>query len=368
MAMCQYDTKTSGWRRIWTPNAPLARRNAAADVTSTGEIMFWGGNSDTLTGSSEFAWQNTVVAWDPLNTWIGPSANYSGPLRSNATITQIRDTNGQLVIIGGTAVPDPSVDDEVTNVPLANMSDIILYDPRTGRWANVVATGNIPTKRKHHTTILHPDGHTLIVFGGEGWNDTSLYLLNDVALLDTRNWVWSTPAITGTALYRSNHTSILIDQKMWVLAGTNTTAKAVDIQILDLGTWSWTFNAQGNRPPLYAVGGPGGLAGIVIGSVIFLAALIAGIILWYRRRKRDNDSVETFENQSFHSRWLKSSPQPLPSESTASSSWPMPRTSYGFSSVTSPQPSPISPYMSTPSQHHYVFNDGAPHYDYSTSW
>ncbi|GAN02210.1 hypothetical protein MAM1_0018c01651 [Mucor ambiguus] len=305
MTICQYNTKSSSWKQIISPvNAPLARRNAAYEFTHTNLTFIFGGSSEAITGLSASSsyypnyWHQDVPIYDSKGEqWLNTGLTYaSGPTRANATITQISDTNGQLVVIGGSLINNSSNIDMVTNFPLANMTDIVVLDPRTSRWSNIGAGGSvIPTARKHHTTTLHPDGHTLIVIGGEFFNDSGAYLLNDVWTLDTRDmnsYTWSQPPVQGVGLYRSNHTSILIGDQIWVIAGTNASAKAVDIQLLNVTDWTWSYQAVSSyiSPPssdkYQSIGGTKGLIGIIVGVVGALLLALLCISIWWCRRKR----------------------------------------------------------------------------------
>ncbi|KAL0087288.1 hypothetical protein J3Q64DRAFT_1475153 [Phycomyces blakesleeanus] len=251
MIVCQYNTKTSNWKQISIPNAPLGRRNYGYEyIRSNGQTLFWGGDSDPITGLNETAnyiWHKEVSMTSRLSAWVNPNLPYTGLGRTNATLTQFLDTNSRIAIIGGAVIDDESKVDSVTNFPMANMSDIILYDARTQNWDTAVATGQVPVGRKHHTATLLPDGNRILLYGGELFNDSGYFVLNDVAILDTTTWIWSIPNCTGTGLTRSNHTSIVIGNQLWVIAGSNGPTKAVDIQILDLDTYTWTFDAKGNR-------------------------------------------------------------------------------------------------------------------------
>lgn len=141
---------------------------------------------------------------------------------------------------------------------------------------------------------MHPNGHTLIVIGGEYFNDSGAYLLNDVWTLETtdmNSYTWSQPPVQGVGLYRSNHTSILIGDQIWVIAGTNASAKAVDIQLLNVTDWTWSYESVSTYIPpptdqYQSIGGVKGLVGIVVGVVgaALLASLCIGI--WWCRRKR----------------------------------------------------------------------------------
>ncbi|KAG0167011.1 Kelch domain-containing protein 2 [Apophysomyces sp. BC1015] len=254
-----------------------------------------------MTGpNTNYTWHTDVAFWDPLNGWLPSVSPYSGPARANATLTQLRDTNGQLAILGGTVINNNSAVDMVTNFPLANMTDVVLYDPRTQLWEDAVATGQVPPPRKHHTATLHPDGKTIIVFGGEAYNTTSRFCLNDVALLDTDSWVWRIPNTTGTALYRSNHTAIVINNQLWLIAGSNTTNKAVDIQILDLNTWKFTYNYQGASTPFASLGGVKGLVGIIIGLVVAVLLAAGALWWWFRRKNNERRRSEDVDDAVWH--------------------------------------------------------------------
>ncbi|KAI8059915.1 uncharacterized protein B0P05DRAFT_574791 [Gilbertella persicaria] len=315
MTLCQYNTETNTWKRILNSgNVPPARRNAAFEFTSSNLTFVFGifiicrdsllmtsigGSSEPMTGLTassayypNFWHQDTFMYNSATGVWInGPT--YNGPPRANATITQISDTNGQLVIVGGALIDNTSAVDMVTNYPLANMSDIIVLDPRTSIWTNIKTNGSdIPIARKHHTTTLHPDGHTLVVIGGEYFNDAGAYLLNDVWTLDTRNmnnFTWTKPTVQGQGLYRSNHTSLLIGDQIWVIAGTNASSKAVDIQLLNVTDWTWSYSAVSRYvppEPFASVGSVKGLIGIVIGSFVGACLLVAGLTFWWCRRHR----------------------------------------------------------------------------------
>ncbi|MBM6383968.1 MAG: hypothetical protein JSY10_08225 [Paenibacillus sp.] len=158
----------------------------------------------------------------------------------------------------------------------------------------MIAAGESPPPRKHHTTTLHPDGHTLIVIGGEFFNSSGAYLLNDVWTLDTSNrdaYTWKQIQVSGDAgYYRSNHTSLLIDDQIWVIAGTNVSKGAVDIQLLNVTSWTWTSNYVSNTAsqqiPYASLGGVKGLAGVVVGTVGGFILIVSCLACWWCRRKR----------------------------------------------------------------------------------
>jgi hypothetical protein len=75
-----------------------------------------------------------------------------------------------------------------------------------------------------------------------------------------------------------------------VIAGTNLTNKAVDIQLLNVTNWTWSYNAVSNYvppPELYAnIGGIKGLIGIIVGVVGGLLLFASCAAIWWCRRRR----------------------------------------------------------------------------------
>lgn len=121
-------------------------------------------------------------------------------------------------------------------------------------------------------------------------------MLNDVWTLDTSrqdSFVWNKIDVGGdTGYFRSNHTSLLIDDQIWVIAGTNASNNAVDIQLLNVTSWTWTSNYNSKlsqeSPPYAGIGGVKGLIGIVVGTICGALALIACLLFWWCRRKHIN--------------------------------------------------------------------------------
>jgi hypothetical protein len=42
MSACQFNTSTQSWSELVKPNAPVGRRNAAFETTTTGQTIIWG--------------------------------------------------------------------------------------------------------------------------------------------------------------------------------------------------------------------------------------------------------------------------------------------------------------------------------------
>src|SRR4051794_26500434 len=165
------------------------------------------------------------------------------------------------------------------------MNEIIIFNPHNGHWTTMDTGSLIPPPRKHHTAVVAPDGHTIIVYGGE-INAVGGPVLNDIWTLDSITWTWSKPSISGpvNAFARSNHTAIVVGNQMIVIAGSNATSRPVEMQVLDLSNWAWVQTVKGQGAGLAVIGGLGGVIGTVAGGLV-LIILCVGIWWWCIRRK-----------------------------------------------------------------------------------
>ncbi|RUS32688.1 hypothetical protein BC938DRAFT_474591 [Jimgerdemannia flammicorona] len=161
---------------------------------------------------------------------------------------------------------------------------MLAFSTNAGTWTANNATGNTPVARRMHTAVLvhglnnllhctraASDGFSIIICcGGTQSDDVNL---NDVAVLDTRTWLWMQPATNGS--YDNNG------------KGLN------DVAILDTRTtqhyqWASSFFPNSSPPSssteniggssgtggIDAIGGIGGIVGIVIGVLILVAILV----------------------------------------------------------------------------------------------
>ncbi|RUP51516.1 hypothetical protein BC936DRAFT_147745, partial [Jimgerdemannia flammicorona] len=63
-------------------------------------------------------------------------------------------------------------------------------------WKQINATGVIPAQRYFHTAVLGSDDISIIICCGSNKNGA---IFNDVAVLDTQTWIWTTPEVIGNA-------------------------------------------------------------------------------------------------------------------------------------------------------------------------
>jgi hypothetical protein len=80
-----------------------------------------------------------------------------------------------------------------------------------------------------------------------------------------------------------------------MIAGTNSTSKAVDIQLLNMTDWSWTYQHVSNvteaSDPYPSIGGTKGLIGIILGITLPLLLLAACLTGWCIRKRKRNQEI-----------------------------------------------------------------------------
>ena len=112
------------------------------------------------------------------------------------------------------------------------LSSVECYDIDRDRW-NIVAS--LPVKLCHHCSIVHDD--SILVLGGLLPNNevTNLFLEYNIML---NTWSSRTPAMQ---IPRAEFGMALLDNKLYVIGGTNGNVKLSTVEILPLETTRWQF-------------------------------------------------------------------------------------------------------------------------------
>jgi hypothetical protein len=184
-------------------------------------------------------------------TWERLSPGYEAPLgrwRHSATLVR----NAEIVVFGG----HYSLDER--------LADTWILDCISRRWRRVVDCGNPPSARAAHSSVLHAD--QIYVFGGYGGVGKSRRHFNDVYALNSSTWAWRPVHTSGTpppirylhyyrlrsfsvltaykcSPSRSSHAAHVINGKMFIFGGSNSSESLKDVWCLDLGGRpcpSWT--------------------------------------------------------------------------------------------------------------------------------
>ncbi|RUP45191.1 hypothetical protein BC936DRAFT_148504 [Jimgerdemannia flammicorona] len=198
---------------------------------------------------------------------------------------------------------------------------MLAFSTNAGTWTANNATGNTPVARRMHTAVLvhglnnllhctraASDGFSIIICcGGTQSDDVNL---NDVAVLDTRTWLWMQPATNGSVpTGRFAPSSVMVNGQMLIFFGYDNNGKGLnDVAILDTRStqhyqWASSFFPNSSPPSssteniggssgtggIDAIGGIGGIVGIVIGVLILVAILVFLLVRKPWRARSDSE-------------------------------------------------------------------------------
>ncbi|KAF0687660.1 Aste57867_20644 [Aphanomyces stellatus] len=123
-----------------------------------------------------------------------------------------------------------------------------------GQWT-AMGNNGMNLTRFFHSTVLHPDGTSLIVFGGRSTTMIGAEV-NDVTIhqyiFDTKKWV-DIPGSGQKPPCLSGHSAVVYERRMYVFGGTplhdNHQSKGAFYQ-LNIDTWVWKRVKASNEPAL----------------------------------------------------------------------------------------------------------------------
>ena len=168
------------------------------------------------------------AAWvDGRASWREISANGTWP-QSRHSHSAILDADGRMVLFGGNAF-DPT-------------NDLFTFDVSRAEWTRrKPAVGAAPSKRYGHSTALLRDGR-ILVFGG--FNGT---FLNDVHLLTLgetdADSQWELLSTSGDPSGRDGHSTVIAPDGLTLLlfGGYDGEQQLSDVHALDIRTGVWTL-------------------------------------------------------------------------------------------------------------------------------
>ncbi|KAI9340364.1 hypothetical protein BD770DRAFT_372607 [Pilaira anomala] len=147
-------------------------------------------------------------------------------------------SNGQLVLIGG-----------VTNITVVNgtgdsytiakpVTYISIFDTLSNTWEDISASDSlIPNPRRAHVSEVTSDD-TIIVFGGRDQDEYS----DEIYILNTKNWTWSVPRVTGVLPSKRAFASSGILNDRYLTVGFGSVKNEIyynDINVFDISTNQW---------------------------------------------------------------------------------------------------------------------------------
>jgi len=118
-------------------------------------------------------------------------------------------------------------------------NDMYVYDCTNNSMREIQTTGTIPTFRAGHTTTAFDQ--YIVLFGGSSCLSGPYTYYNDTYLFNTETNEWKLLNCTGQIpSQRSQHSTILLENyRLIVIGGTNDTVLFNDVYELDLLTLQW---------------------------------------------------------------------------------------------------------------------------------
>ena len=167
-----------------------------------------------------------------LDTFEWKKIEHSGPEpRSKHSATCIRPST--ICVFGGLGAK-------------SRLNDCWLLNTKTMQWSMAYGDDatDVPVPRGGHSACIL-DGKLWIMFGygGKGYGRRDL---GDIHTLDLETMKWSSVNPAGEwPVSRSSHQSVVVEKKIYVSGGWNSSDQLKDINILDTDTMSWSAVDEG---------------------------------------------------------------------------------------------------------------------------
>ncbi|KAL0083350.1 hypothetical protein F4703DRAFT_1757399 [Phycomyces blakesleeanus] len=267
---------------------PSARKSLSSVVAPNGKIYLYGGQDyDTEHRLNEF------YSFDPATNHFTNLTTAS--LMYSESHSAVALPNGLLVYTTGYLTPTRSGS---IGMPY---NRVLVYDTNTDTWETKETSGLTFNERILASATLGPDKKTIFLFGGS--NPTTVLdseedeatLYNDILMLDTSTWIWKKMETQGypPTARNSAFMGFISDNILLVAFGQAITTYINDVNVLrldnqELGQSTWLGSPAdflSNKLLKEKTGttlSKGALAGIVIGSIAFVAFL--AFCIWKSRK------------------------------------------------------------------------------------
>ena len=242
-----------GWALTWQPVDPVtvlgnpgARQYHSAVITSSGDMLIYGGKDNSGTFSDMWSLSPVgpaITALDAEWSQVSPSDPPDGRVYSSTVMSP----DGRMLLVHGYK-DDPSY---------TSVADLVYIDtqvwPSSLAWINVSQPGpTIPSARSGHSSILTETGRVYIYGGTDSPGNPSSY--SDLWYFDTEasSVEWVQMSVTSTTS-RRYHGAAYSSGRMYMFGGATGSGTLLnDVGYIDLtmsgSTW-WTDVAVTGTPP-----------------------------------------------------------------------------------------------------------------------
>jgi hypothetical protein len=230
------------------PTTPCPRWGHTMTQLQDNRLLLYGGQSFDLNGNPTIL--SDVHLYDiSKKTWIRP-VNSKGEARQWHSATYVPQRKLLIACFGETMDP--------IKKKLVTSDTIRVLDTDIMLWYPPAVSGDVPSGRSGHTLTHLPGSSDLILFGGNRGNKW----LNNVSVLDTARWIWSTPAVKGSAPKpRSYHSATAVKgqngtYKVVIFGGNNKASSFNSVHVLETKEdgWKWTHPSVSGKEPVPRTG------------------------------------------------------------------------------------------------------------------
>ena len=222
-----YNPSTNKWSQLNTKGT-FTQRASLASCNLNGKIYVFGG----ATGPEQpSAMSNALEVFDPAtNTWSTPKTKGSLAPRNNLCACVVR---GKIYTLGGYTAESPG-----------DVNTLEMFDPATNTWSVPETKGSFTPHGAFTANVVN---NKIYAIGGYNDKGTKGHrVLSTVEVFDPATNTWSAPATTGTFRARLLHTSGVVDGKIYVIGGTPDVRNPLTtdlVQVFDPATNAWSTPA-----------------------------------------------------------------------------------------------------------------------------
>ncbi|KAG2230225.1 hypothetical protein BDF21DRAFT_490689 [Thamnidium elegans] len=275
---------------------------SAPEIAENGIAMPFDANNGSYVGFSHLT---MLTSGSGIWSSFSPQSKTLADFYPNSQTATINPITGKIYYLGGSYYTTSS-NGNPARVPF-NWAAV--FSTKSGTWSNETLNGVVPTDRIYHTANLLPNSQELILYGG---SDNGLVASTDYCFtlnLETNTWTKQDNVNVPSYLSgpRFSHSAVLVDSTLFILFGRgldgtlNPSLLTIDVTSISNIVYTATYiasaisntpnNTTNNTIPNSKESSglsKGAIGGIAAGSIVAGLGIIAFILFYLRRQKKEN--------------------------------------------------------------------------------